>query len=119
MGLSVDVIAELVAELGPLWHERHQARVASRPRKRAIGAGTKHRLVFVDRLPATLAHLRQGATRDVLACWFDVDRPTITRALDGSPPRWTRVDHSRPVDRSGRRLSVTTRGTAPHCSPLP
>lgn len=29
-GLSADVIAELVAELGPLWHERHQAKLASR-----------------------------------------------------------------------------------------
>ncbi|WP_374202407.1 transposase [Streptomyces sp. SMS_SU21] len=29
-GLSADVIADLVAELGPLWHARHQARLASR-----------------------------------------------------------------------------------------
>lgn len=79
--LSVDVIAELVAEVGPLWHERHQARLASRSRKRAVGAGAKHRLVFVDRLLATLVHLRHGATDDVLACWFDVDRSTITRAI--------------------------------------
>ncbi|MFF5809833.1 hypothetical protein ACFY8A_41965, partial [Streptomyces sp. NPDC012746] len=37
-GLSADMIAELVAEVGPLWHERHQARLESRPRKRAVGA---------------------------------------------------------------------------------
>ncbi|WP_369228619.1 transposase family protein (plasmid) [Streptomyces sp. R39] len=80
-GLSADVIAELVAEVGPLWHERHQARLACRPRKRAMGAGAKHRLVFVDRLLATLVHLRHGATHDVLACWFGVDRSTITRAI--------------------------------------
>ncbi|MGW2617568.1 transposase family protein [Streptomyces sp. NPDC001500] len=80
-GLSAGVIAELVAELGPLWHERHQARLASRQRKRAVGAGAKHRLVFVDRLPATLVHLRHGATHDVLARWFGVDRSTITRAV--------------------------------------
>ncbi len=67
-GLSADVIAELVVELGPLWHERHQAKLMPRQRKRAIGAGAKHRLVFVDRLSATLAHLRHGVTRDVLAC---------------------------------------------------
>ncbi|MFJ8469993.1 helix-turn-helix domain-containing protein [Streptomyces swartbergensis] len=79
-GLSAGVIAELVAEVGPLWHERRQARLASRPRKRAVGAGAKHRLVFVDRLLATLVHLRHGATHDVLACWFGVDRSTITRA---------------------------------------
>jgi hypothetical protein len=80
-GLSADVIAELVAEIGPLWHVRQHAKLASRPRKRAVGAGAKHRLVFVDRLLATLVHLRHGATHDVLACWFGVDRSTITRAI--------------------------------------
>ncbi|MET8116671.1 transposase family protein [Streptomyces prasinus] len=49
--------------------------------KRAIGAGAKHRLVFVDRLLATLVHLRRGVTHDVPACWFGVDRSTITRAI--------------------------------------
>ncbi|OUC95451.1 hypothetical protein CA983_33375 [Streptomyces swartbergensis] len=42
-GLSVEVIAELVAEVGPLWHERHQAKLTSRPRKWAVGAGAKHK----------------------------------------------------------------------------
>ncbi|MFD3572263.1 transposase family protein [Streptomyces sp. NPDC058667] len=80
-GLSADVIAELVADLGPLWHEHHQAKLASRPRQRGVGAGAKHRLVFVDRLLAALVHLRHGVTYDVLACWFGVDRSTITRAI--------------------------------------
>ncbi|UUU44236.1 helix-turn-helix domain-containing protein [Streptomyces sp. NBC_00162] len=75
------MIAELVAEVGPLWHERHQAGLESSPRKRAVGAGAKHRLVFIDRFLATLIHLRHGATHDVLACWFGVDRSTITRAI--------------------------------------
>ncbi|MCY0932385.1 transposase family protein [Streptomyces sp. H27-H1] len=75
------MIAELIAEVVPLWHERHQTRLESRPRKRAVGAGAKHRLVFIDRLLATLVHLRHGVTHDVLACWFDVDRSTITRAI--------------------------------------
>ncbi len=80
-GLSAAAIAELVAEVGPLWHERHQARLASRPRRRAVGAGAKHRLAFVDRLLATLVHLRHGVTHDVPACWFGVDRSTVTRAV--------------------------------------
>ncbi|MGC5236815.1 helix-turn-helix domain-containing protein [Streptomyces albogriseolus] len=46
-----------------------------------MGAGAKHRSVFVDRLPATLVHLRHATTHDVLACWFGVDRSTITRAI--------------------------------------
>jgi hypothetical protein len=85
-GLTSDVIGELVGEIGLLWHERHQSRLASRPRKRAVGAGAKHQLVFVDRLLATLIHLRHGATHDVLACWFGVDRSTITRAINEVRP---------------------------------
>ncbi|MFI0976767.1 transposase family protein [Streptomyces sp. NPDC021093] len=80
-GLTADVIGELIGEISPLWHARHQSRLASRPRKRAVGAGAKHQLVFIDRLLATLVHLRHGATHDVLACWFDVDHSTITRAV--------------------------------------
>ncbi|WP_328435945.1 helix-turn-helix domain-containing protein [Streptomyces sp. NBC_00425] len=80
--MTADVIAELVPEVRPLWHERHQARLASRQGKRAMGAGAKHRLVFIDRLLATLVHLRHGTTHDVLACWFGADRSTITRAIN-------------------------------------
>ncbi|GAA4561246.1 helix-turn-helix domain-containing protein [Streptomyces collinus] len=46
-----------------------------------MGANTKHRLMVVDRLLANLVHLRHGATHDMLACWFGVDRSTITRAI--------------------------------------
>ncbi|MFJ8001443.1 transposase family protein [Streptomyces sp. NPDC096310] len=51
-----------------------------------MGAGAEHKLVFVDRLPATLVHLRHGASHDVLACWFSVDRSTITRAIGAVRP---------------------------------
>ncbi|MGW6684170.1 transposase family protein [[Kitasatospora] papulosa] len=85
-GLSADVIAELGAEVGSLWHERHQAKLTSRPRKRAVGAGARHRLVFVDQLLAMLVHLRHGVTLDVPACWFGVDRSTITRAISEIRP---------------------------------
>nr|AGS49562.1 mobile element protein [uncultured bacterium esnapd9] len=80
-GLSVEVIADLVAELGPVWHDRQQARLTTRTRHRAVGAGARYKLVFVDRLLATLVCLRHGVTHDVLAAWFGVDRSTITRAI--------------------------------------
>ncbi|WP_448618427.1 transposase family protein [Geodermatophilus sp. URMC 65] len=80
-GLSREVLAELVAELGPRWQARQDARLADRPRRRAVGAGARYRLVFLDRLLATLVHLRHGVTHDVLACWFGVSRSTITRAV--------------------------------------
>ena len=41
---------------------------------------------FVDRLLATLVHLRHGVTHDVLACWFGVSRSTITRAVGEMRP---------------------------------
>jgi len=37
--------------------------------------------VFIDRLLATLVHLRHGVTHDVLGCWFGVSCSTITRAV--------------------------------------
>ncbi|MFJ3176429.1 transposase family protein [Streptomyces roseus] len=80
-GLSASVIADLVSELGPVWQGRRAARLLDRPRRRAVGAGAKYKLVFVDRLLATLVHLRHGVTHDVLACRFEVDRSTITRAV--------------------------------------
>ncbi|WP_260327393.1 transposase [Streptomyces sp. TLI_185] len=80
-GLSPAVIDELIAEVGPLWHEQYQARLKARPRRRDVGAGAKHKFVFVDRLLATLVSLRHGTTHDVLACWFGVDRSTLTRAI--------------------------------------
>ncbi|WP_317453495.1 transposase family protein [Streptomyces sp. CBMA152] len=81
IGLSPIVIAELVAEVGLLWGELHQARFTARPRQWAVGAGAKRKFVFLDRLLATLVSLRHGITHDVLACWFGVDRSTITRAI--------------------------------------
>ncbi len=80
-GLSPQVLAELVAELGPRWQACQDARLADRPQQRAIGAGARYRLLFLDRLLATLLHLRHGVTHDVLACWFGVSRSTIIRAV--------------------------------------
>ena len=42
--------------------------------------------MFVDRLLATLVHLRHGVTHDVLACSFGVSRSTITRAVEEVRP---------------------------------
>jgi hypothetical protein len=51
-----------------------------------VGAGAKHRLVFADRLLATLVHLRHRVTHDVPACWFGVNRSTIIRAINAVRP---------------------------------
>ena len=61
-GLSSAVISSLVAEIGPLWQARQEARLASRPLHPCAGGGARYRFAFADRLLATLAHLRHGAT---------------------------------------------------------
>ncbi|MGX7829848.1 transposase family protein [Actinokineospora sp. 24-640] len=98
-GLSAEVLAVLVAEVGPVWQACQDARLAARSRLRAPGAGAKYRLVFVDRLLATLVHLRHGVTHDVLGAWFGVDRSTITRGINEIRPllaeRGCRVDDGR------------------------
>lgn len=64
---------------GGLEGRRHAAWGGAR--KRAAGAGARHQLVFVDRLVATLIHLRHDLPHAVLGLLFGVDRSTITRAI--------------------------------------
>ncbi|WP_369199084.1 transposase family protein, partial [Streptomyces djakartensis] len=83
-GLSQHHLACLVEELAAPWQaglegRRHAARGGAR--KRAAGAGARHQLVFVDRLVATLIHLRHDLPHSVLGLLFGVDRSTITRAI--------------------------------------
>ncbi|MEV6477997.1 transposase family protein [Streptomyces sp. NPDC051657] len=83
-GISRHHLACLVEELGVPWQagvegRRHAARGGVR--KRAAGAGARHQLVFVDRLVATLIHLRHDLPHSVLGLLFGVDRSTITRAI--------------------------------------
>lgn len=83
-GVSPGHLACLVEELAGPWQalvegRRHEARGGAR--KREAGAGVRHRLVFVDRLVATLIHLRHDLPHAALGLLFDVDRSTITRAI--------------------------------------
>ncbi|MFI1161865.1 transposase family protein [Streptomyces sioyaensis] len=83
-GVSRCHLGCLIEELAQSWQagvegRRHEAR--GRVRKRAAGAGARHQLVFVDRLVATLIHLRHDLPHAVLALLFGVDRSTITRAI--------------------------------------
>ncbi|GAA0699742.1 hypothetical protein GCM10010193_63120 [Kitasatospora atroaurantiaca] len=83
-GISRHHLADLVVELASPWHavvegRRHAARGGER--RRAAGAGARHRLVFVDRVSATLIHLRHDLPHAVLALLFGVDRSTISRAI--------------------------------------
>ncbi len=119
----------LVAEVGPLCQERHQAGLEARPRKRAVGAGVKHRLAPSTGSPPTLIHLRHGATYKVPARWLGVDRSTkpVTPAWSiSSPPASTcryspmpaiRASAPRPAARSSH-CHAKTRQT-PRAPPMP
>ncbi|MFH8746401.1 transposase family protein [Streptomyces rimosus] len=83
-GISSAHLPSLLAELARPWMvgvegRRYQARRGAR--KRAPGAGARHQVVFVDRLVATLIHLRHDLPRAVLGLLHGVDRSTVTRAV--------------------------------------
>ncbi|WP_371095390.1 transposase family protein [Streptomyces sanglieri] len=83
-GVSRAHLASLVEELTGPWQavvegRRHEARGGAR--KREAGAGARHRPVFVDRLVATLIHLRHDLPHAALGLLFGVDRSTVTRAI--------------------------------------
>ncbi|MEV7953277.1 transposase family protein [Streptomyces sp. NPDC058316] len=83
-GISRRHLSCLAQELVQPWQatvegRRHEVRGGAR--KRAAGAGARHQLVFVDRLVATLIHLRHDLPHSVLGLLFGVDRSTITRAV--------------------------------------
>lgn len=83
---------------------RHAARGGAR--KRAEGGGTRHQLVFVDRLVATLIHLRHDLPHAVLGLLFGVDRSTITRAI--AEVRTLLAERGWVPDHPGLRLRTLT-----------
>lgn len=105
-GISRRHLACLVEELAAPWQAgreggRHAARGGAR--KRAAGAGARHQLVFVDRLVATLIHLRHDLPHSVLGLLLGVDRSTVTRAIGEIRPLLAERGCAVP-DRPGLRL---------------
>ncbi|MBB4986930.1 hypothetical protein GGE06_007902 [Streptomyces sp. SFB5A] len=74
-------VAEARRELGRKTVEGRRHEVRGGARKRAAGAGARHQLAFIDRLVATLIHLRHDLPHSVLALLFGVDRSTVPRAI--------------------------------------
>ncbi|MDX3434365.1 hypothetical protein PV664_36685 [Streptomyces sp. ME01-18a] len=75
-GVSRGHLACLVEELDDPWQavvegRRYEARGGAR--KRGAGAGVRHRLVFVDRVVATLIHLRHDLPLAALGLLFGVE----------------------------------------------
>ncbi|MFD6952954.1 MULTISPECIES: transposase family protein [unclassified Nocardiopsis] len=83
-GISQHHLAALIEELARPWEavvEGRRHRVRGGERKRAAGAGARHRLVLADRRMATLIHVRHDLPHAVLGLPFGVDRSTISRAV--------------------------------------
>ncbi|MEW2290404.1 hypothetical protein [Streptomyces sp. NPDC047841] len=74
----------MLEELAPRWEATRELALRQRrgqdPR-RAAGAGPRLRLVFVDRLLVTPAHLRLGLPQAALAELYVVDCSTISNAV--------------------------------------
>lgn len=88
-GISRQHLGELIDGLAPRWEAhcesgRHE-RVGG-ARQRETGAGPKYELVFIDRLLATLVHLRTGLTHTALEAIYEVGSSTIGRAISEVRP---------------------------------
>ncbi|MGY5035719.1 transposase family protein [Streptomyces sp. 900116325] len=107
-GVSRAHLGELLEELATVWDaaresELRQARGG--PRRRAAGAGRKPKLVFADRLLATLVHLRHQLPHEVLAELYGVDRSTVSAAIRQVRPLLATRGFAVP-DRPGLRLQT-------------
>ncbi|MFE7712135.1 transposase family protein [Streptomyces sp. NPDC057486] len=83
-GVSRAHFGELLEELAPKWEATRESALCERrggARRRAVGEGRKQRLVFPDRLLATLVCLRLGLPHAALAELFEVDRSTVSAAI--------------------------------------
>ncbi|MFI0141939.1 transposase family protein [Streptomyces luteogriseus] len=105
-GVSRAHFGELLEELAPKWQGGRESALRERrggDRRRAVGAGPKQRLVFVDRLLVTLVHLRLGLPHAALAQLYSVDRSTVSSAVREIRPLLAARGFAVP-DRPGLRL---------------
>ncbi|MFE4425116.1 transposase family protein [Streptomyces sp. NPDC056817] len=101
----------MLEELAPKWEATRESALCERrggARRRAVGAGRKQRLVFADRLLATLVCLRLGLPHAALAELFEVDRSTVSAAIREVRPLLAARGLAVP-DRPGLRIRTLTR----------
>ncbi|MEU8530831.1 transposase family protein [Streptomyces sp. NPDC048629] len=113
-GVSRQHLAELVAVLAPVWEVQRESALRERrggDRGREAGAGPKHRLMFVDRVLVTLAHLRHDLPHLALAVLLGVDRSTMTAAIRQVRPLLAARGFAAP---DGWSASGATRVSRPH-----
>jgi hypothetical protein len=65
----------------------HATNGAREPVRGQAGAWPKHGFVFIDRLLATLAHLRTGLTHEAPGVLYEVGSSAISRTFSVTPAR--------------------------------
>jgi hypothetical protein len=106
-GISREHLGELIVELAPEWEAQQQSALTERRRgrRRAAGAGPKHRLVFLDRVQVMLMRLRHDLPDAALAEMYEVDRSTVSGAIRQIRPLLAARGCAVP-DRGGVRLRI-------------
>jgi transposase len=83
---QLDAIAAKLAESQAAQREHHRWGRRGAPRRRAPGAGRAIKLNDADRILATVLYLRRLCTQAVVGELFNVDRKTITTAVQETRP---------------------------------
>jgi len=79
-GLTLDQFQTLTQRLAPRWTQAERARLSRRPRRRALGAGRKYKLVTLgDKLLCLLVFYRFALTDELLGGLFGLDASTVCR----------------------------------------
>ena len=78
-GIRISDFDDLVASTYTLWQKSEHGRLSYKGRKRAIGAGRKHHLLFEAQLLMCLIYYRTYISHVLLGLLFDVSSPTVCR----------------------------------------
>lgn len=78
-GIRISDFDNLVRQTYPLWLESEHHRLSYKGRKRAIGAGRKHHLLFEAQLLMCLIYYRTYISHVFLGLLFGVSSPTVCR----------------------------------------
>ncbi|MEK2478979.1 transposase family protein [Streptomyces noursei] len=105
-GLDRAHLGGLIEELAVPWLAQRESTLRERrggERKRAVGAGPDHQLVFTARVLVTVVYMRLQLPHAALAELYGVTRPTVTRAIHEIRPLLAARGFAVP-DRPGIRL---------------